>query len=527
MTPEEEISTLKEENQRLRESSKSKDDAIAGKDERIANLENQLYWLRKKIFGKMSEKNLPLDPSVLAEPTLFDDQMSNQEKKDLEDAVERENEEISKIIAVKSSERKVRKPIDTTKLEVKEEHIYPDVENKEEYTELPSEITDTLVHIPGQIYIRRVIRHKLVLKSHLQIETPDRRPFEISPLPAMPLEKCMASESLLTDIIIQKFLYHLPFYRVIQKYKELNVTISDSTINDWYAATCEKLKLLHDKLKSEVLKKDYIQVDESTLPVIDNEKHRAVKGYMWCTRAVESNMVVFNYDMGSRSYETARKLLRGYRGTIQSDGYGAYDQFENDPHIQVLGCWAHVRRKFVEALDEDKRRATEALVYINKLYHIESEAQEQGITGEALAKKRKEESYPLILTFERWMTDTVGRVAQNSRIGKAISYTYPLLPRLGRYVNDGKYRIDNNLVENAIRPLALGRKNYLFCGNHDAAIRAAIIYSLISSCKACGVDPRKWMEDVLPKITPYQTDKRDLAELLPNRWAANSATATN
>lgn len=113
----------------------------------------------------------------------------------------------------------------------------------------------------------------------------------MAPLPVMPLPKCMASESLLTDIILQKFFYHMPFYRVIQKYKELGVKISASTMNDWYAATCEKLKLLYDILKREVLSRDYIQVDESTLPVIDNEKHRAVKGYMWCVRAVEGDLV--------------------------------------------------------------------------------------------------------------------------------------------------------------------------------------------------------------------------------------------
>src|SRR5574344_213575 len=512
MTFEEEILLLKEENQRLRESSKSK-------DERIANLENQLYWLRKKIFGKMSEKNLPLDSTVLAEPTLFDNQMSEQEKKELEDTIAKDNEEISKIIAVKSFGRKVRKPIDTTKLEVKEEHLYPEVGNREDYTELQPETTDTLVHIPEQIYIRRIIRHKLVLKSNLQIENPCRKAFEISPLPVMPLDKCMASESLLTEIILQKFLYHLPFYRVIQKYKELGVTISDSTINDWYAATCEKLKLLYDTLKSEVLSQDYIQVDESTLPVIDNEKHRAVKGYMWCARAVTDNLVVFHYDMGSRSHETARKLLRGYRGTIQTDGYGAYDQFESDPHIQVIGCWAHARRKWSDALDEDKRTASEALAYINKLYHVENEAKEAGISGDALKEKRQKESYPVILQFEKWMYETVTKTSRNSRIGKAISYTLPLLPRLSRYVNDGRFCIDNNLVENAIRPLALGRKNYLFCGNLDAAVRAAIVYSLVDSCKALDVNPREWMEDVLLRIPGNENNREALRELLPDKWA--------
>lgn len=224
--------------------------------------------------------------------------------------------------------------------------------------------------------------------------------------------------------------------------------------------------------------------------------------------------------MGSRSHETARDILQGYRGTIQTDGYGAYDQFEHDPHIQVIGCWAHARRKYSDALQEDNRRASEALVYINSLYHIEKEAKENGITGEALKEKRQKESYPKIQAFERWMIATAGAVTKNSAVGRAITYTYPILARLSRYVNDGRFCIDNNLIENAIRPLALGRKNFLFCGNHASAMRAAIIYSLIGTCKARGIDTRKYLEDVLVKIPTYQAEGRDLSELLPHRWQA-------
>ena len=486
---------------------------------KVASLEDQLYWLRKKMFGKMSEKNLPLDPTVLSEPTLFDDPLTEGERAELEAAVRKCEEDTAKLIQVRSFERKPRKAIDTANLEVREEHIYPEVENREDYAEMDPEVTDTLVLVPAQMYVRRIIRHKLVLKSNLQIKEPERKAFEMASLPVMPLPKCMASESLLTDIILQKFFYHMPFYRVIQKYKELGVKISDSTMNDWYAATCEKLKLLYDILDREVFSRDYIQVDESTLPVIDDEKHRAVKGYMWCVRSVEGKLVVFYYDMGSRSHETARKLLRGYRGTIQTDGYGAYDQFESEPHIQVIGCWAHARRKWSDALDEDKRTASEALAYINKLYHVENEAKEAGISGDALKEKRQKESYPVILQFEKWMYETVTKTSRNSRIGKAISYTLPLLPRLSRYVNDGRFCIDNNLVENAIRPLALGRKNYLFCGNHDAAVRAAIVYSLVDSCKALDVNPREWMEDVLLRIPGNENNREALRELLPDKWA--------
>ena len=186
--------------------------------------------------------------------------------------------------------------------------------------------------------------------------------------------------------------------------------------------------------------------------------------------------------------------------------------FESDPHIQVIGCWAHARRKWSDALDEDKRTASEALAYINKLYHVENEAKEAGISGEALKEKRQKESYPVILQFEKWMYETVTKTSRNSRIGKAISYTLPLLPRLSRYVNDGRFCIDNNLVENAIRPLALGRKNYLFCGNHDAAVRAAIVYSLVDSCKALDVNPREWMEDVLLRIPGNENNREALRE---------------
>lgn len=417
----------------------------------VASLKNQLDWLRKKVFGSMSEKRLPEDLKDL-EPTLFDDMMTEADKELLVNDVKKLNEEQDKVISVKGFERKVRKP------------------------------------------------------------------FELAPVPAMPLPKCMASESLLADIIIGKFIYHMPFYRVIRKYKELGVVISSSTMNDWYAAACEKLKLLYDLLMKETMTKSYLQVDESTIPVIDNEKHAAVKGYMWCVRAVDENLVYFYYDMGSRSFETARKLLGGYHGTVQTDGYGAYNQFETYQNIQLLGCWAHARRKFCEAEDEDKSKAMEALAFIGKLYNVESDAKKQGWSAEKLQEMREKISYPTICTFEKWMYDTASNVTENSRMGKAIGYTVPLLPRLSRYVRDARYQIDNNLVENAVRPLALGRKNFLFCGNHDSAIRAAVIYSLVSTCKGHAVDPRKWMEDVLVKIPQYENQKLDLRKLLPHNW---------
>ena len=481
----------------------------------IDSLQNMMAWFRKKMFGSMSEKNLPLDPSVL-EPTLFDMSLSEDEQAALDAEVKKMEEQNAKTIEVKSHKREVRKPVMRKDLPVEETHIYPEGINPDEYTEIGVETTDRIAIRPAVMYIDRTVRHKFVLKSSLQIEDPEKQTFVIAPLPEMIIPKGMASESLLADILIDKYVYHLPFYRVIQKYKELGVLLSDSTIGDWFNAVCSKLRPLYDKLRERIMSSDYIQVDESTLPVIDNEKHRAVKGYIWAVRDAVCGDVYFHYDMGSRGGDTARKLIGGYNGTIQTDGYEVYEAYEGAPGKRMIGCWAHARRKFVEALDEDKKHASEALVYIGKLYGIEKEMQEAGLDHDAIRKRRQEESYKIIQEFENWMNSVSasGRFATKSRMGRALVYTYTLLPRLSRYVLDGRYNIDNNGVENAIRPLAIGRKNYLFCGNHDAAVRAAIVYSLFSSCKAHDVDVRSWLEDTLRRIPT----EKNLDQLLPCNW---------
>lgn len=157
------------------------------------------------------------------------------------------------------------------------------------------------------------------------------------------------------------------------------------------------------------------------------------------------------------------------------------------------------------------------MCFIRKIYKVESDADKASLSADERKEQRLKISYPTIRLFETWMKETYLKVLPNSKMGDAIEYTYSLLPRLSRYVN-GRINIDNNLIENAIRPLALGRRNYLFCGNDASAYRAAIVYSLISTCKAADIHPRTWMDDVLRKIPYYQRDQRDLAELLPFNW---------
>jgi hypothetical protein len=216
-------------------------------------------------------------------------------------------------------------------------------------------------------------------------------------------------------------------------------------------------------------------------------------------------------------------LLHDFKGAIQTDGYNVYQKLEQLDGKLMLGCWAHARRKFDEALVENKKLATEALLQIQSLYAIERKADEQQLSLEERKTLRYSKAYPILVTFEKWLHDNYKPLLPQSRTAKAIAYTYSLFPQLSRYHLDGRYKIDNNLIENAIRPLALGRKNYLFCGNGDAAIRASMVYSLLGSCKAADVNPEQWLEDVFSKIYLYNTGKGNLEDLLPANWAKSKA----
>ncbi|MCF0220175.1 MAG: IS66 family transposase [Muribaculaceae bacterium] len=526
MTVEEQLKVALTENEKLRRVISSQAETIKEQGNKIMDMENELAWLRKKVFGKMSEKNLPIDPAQLS---LFDEYaMTDEERKQLAAEVEAAEKTLVKTITVR--QKPVRRPLDTTGLPVEEAHIYPDNTLDEsgvlkaEYVEIGTEESSRLERIPAKTYICKTIRHKVILRAEVESKFPEDRTILIAPLSLAPVDKCMAGASVLADIIIGKFMYHLLFYRLMQQYKESGITISDSTMDGWYELTVDKLQALYNKLRQHILSSEYVQIDESVVPVIDNEKHKARKGYEWCVRDGITGDVMFYYDRGSRGHQVARELLGGYRGCAQSDGYDAYDQFEKMEGITMFCCWAHARRKFVDALKEDERHATEAIVYIRKLYAVEAEADEKGIGPEDRKEWRLKISYPTIQVFEKWMKETYVKVLPKSKIGEAIAYTYSLLPRLSRYVNDGRINIDNNLIENAIRPLALGRKNWLFCGNDASAYRAAIVYSLIGSCKAAGVDPRTWMEDVLRKLPYYNRDGKDIAELLPRAWAESQPT---
>ncbi len=491
-----------------------KDEEIKDYKTQIFKLTDQLAWYRRRFWKSSSERFIPQDP--------------NQRKIDfdglnlLPEEEERAQEADKELLAYKrqrpqkEKKKAVRLPL-SEDLRREEEVIEPEGKD-ESWVRIGQEITEVLEHKPGELYVRRIIRPKYAVKQAQQ-NTEEESSIHIASLPQMPLPRSNAGASLLAELLINKYQHHLPFYRQITMFKQIGVTLPASTINGWFQGSCDLLRALYQRLQEVVMESDYIQVDESTVPVVNSEKHKTVKSYLWMVRSVMKNMVFFHYDKGSRARKVIVDLLHNFQGAIQTDGYQVYSIYEQKKGVLLLGCWAHARRKFEESLAEDKSGAEYALAQIGKLYQVETMATEQNMDDKQRAELRCRLAYPIMVAFEKWIMNYYPNVLPKGRIGTALSYTYSIFHRLSRYHLDGRYKIDNNLAENAIRPLALGRKNYLFCGNHDAAENAAIIYSLLGCCKAADVNPREWLTDVLTKIPTYNNDySLDLAELLPHNW---------
>ena len=496
---------------------------ISSLEEKIFTLESQVAYLKRRIWGQSSERFINKDPKQRVID--FEGMEILPEEKELAQEAQKEIESLKNR---REKEKVKRKPVRKAlpeELPRIEEHIYPEQtkENQEEWTELEPEITEVLEIEPGKCFVRKIIRHKYVRKNK---QCEECAPIVIAKLPLsyQPIAKSYAGASILAELIIGKYVNHLPFYRQIQMLKQLGVHLAASTVNGWFKDTADLLRPLYYRLKEIVLATDYIQVDETTLPIVDNEKSKTVKGYIWMVRSVMESLVFFHYDQGSRAKKVVLPLLIDFKGALQTDGYAVYNVYEDKKDVTLLGCWAHARRYFEEALKEDKTRAEYALEQIGLLYAVEREADESELSYTQRAELRERLSYPIMVAFEKWLLREYPQVMPKGRIGKAIKYTYQIYHRLTRYHLDGRYRIDNNMAENSIRPLALGRKNYLFCGNHDAAEDAAVIYSLLGTCKAMNVNFRDWLVYVLSHIHDYDNDySKDLAELLPNNWAAKNS----
>lgn len=320
---------------------------------------------------------------------------------------------------------------------------------------------------------------------------------------------------MLAQIVIDKYRYHLPEYRQVKQYADLGVKLPTSTINGWVHAVASKLEPLYEALRQDILESDYLQIDEVPWRIADSPG-KSRKGYAWqfLDSRPQSHGLYFLYMNGSRAGTVPRAELREFRGAIQTDGYGVYDYFELQDNVTLLGCMAHVRRKFTDAQGSHPQLAAQAVKWIELLYTLEANLKATDADYEHIAAERQAKAMPLMDAMEKWMEQVHTQCTPSDPMGKALDYAYKLWPRLRRYALDGRYHIDNNPVERAQRPSVIGRKNYLFSKTDSGAVDNAIFYSLLESCDIVGIEPLKWLTHVMEELHDY-TPPEQIRQMLP------------
>lgn len=490
---------------------------IALKDRKIGllqaenqQLKEELAWLKKQLFGQKRERFEGENPEQLA---------LDLGGQPLPAPVEPVAEEAISYPRKSSRKHPGRHPL-PAHLERVEMIIEPD-EDTTGLVCIGEEITEVLAKIPARQYVIRYRRLKYLRA--------DGQGMLIGRLPSRAIEKGIAHESVLADMIVSKYVDHLPLYRQAQILKREGIDIPSSTFSDWVEACARLLQPLYEALKEEVTTEaQYLQVDESPIQVLDstkNHSHQSQKkikssggkshrGYQWVYLDVDANLVLFDYQKG-RGREGPIELLKPFKGYLQTDGYAVYEQYDTHPDITLLGCMAHARRYFVKAQSSDPNRAGHFLHQVQRLYDLERQLTESQADAEAIFLARQTKAIPILQQLANWMVEQYPQVLPKSAIGKAIHYAHTRWEKICRYTQHGHFRIDNNLIENRIRPLALGRKNWLFAGSHHAAQNTAIFYSILSSAILNGHNPYQYLFAVLTRLPDHPINK--IHELLPHR----------
>lgn len=376
--------------------------------------------------------------------------------------------------------------------------------------EIGCERSERYEYIPAKVIRHEILRPKLACKC-------GQAGVSIAPLPPRLILQGCADSSLVAQVILAKFVDHLPLYRQQQIFARLGVNIPKSTLGDWVTQAAAWLEAIVREIKRQLLSGDYLQADETPVKVMDPDvKGKTVKGYLWVMGVPHGN-VVFEFHRG-RGKAEARQLLEGFKGYLQRDGYSAYSSLVAEPGQQLspVGCWSHVRRKFIEAEMVHPAHAPPFIDELRKLYFVEAVAREQRLGPEQRKALRQEKSRPVL---DKLLPELERAVAQNlpeSPLAKAAGYCIREWTALRRYLEDGRLEIDNNLTENAIRPSAVGKKNWLFIGHPDAGWRSAVIYSIVVSCQRHRLDPSQYLTDVLRRLPAMK--QSEISTLLPQNW---------
>src|SRR5271154_192101 len=467
-----------------------------------ALLRQKIDLLVKRVFGSSSEQLNPAQLELI---------MAVPESSTVAVAVVPPEKEPSR------SSRKERVPRLPENLPVVEEVIDPEPvkAQPEQWRCIGQEVSEQLDYEPGRFLRRRVIRRKYVHKTNL-----DCTPI-IAALPERLLDRSLPAPGLLAHIVVGKYCDHLPLYRQEQIYQQRHgVHLPRQSLTRWVELAADWLKPIYEQIRSGVMGGGYVQVDETPVDYLAPGHGTTKQGYLWtCSRP--GGDVFYRWET-SRAAECLGNIIPvDFKGTVQCDGYSAYRAFANRRNgtIELAGCWAHARRKFHEALEQSPKTAGWVMRQIQHLYRVEARLREHPAGPRLREAVRAHQSRPIVERMERALVrlKSSGRHLPQSLLGIAIDYALGQWQTLDVYLGDGRVEIDNNLVENAIRPTALGKKNWLFMGDADAGGRGAIIYTIIESCRRRGIDPYAYLQDVLTRL-PRMTNHQ-IPEITPEAWA--------
>jgi transposase len=469
---------------------------------RAGVLEEELQLLRHKIFGRRSER---LTAEELRQSSLFDEAelIEQDQPKDLsEPAIE---------VAAHRRSKRGRKPLPAG---LPREEVLHDIPEDQKVCScgqrlvcIGQETSEKVEIIPQQIKVIRHIRPKYACKKCEGLNSPQA--VKIAPVPPQIIPKSIASPGLLAYVLVSKFCDAIPFYRQEKQFRRIGIELSRVDFSHWAIQVARQCDPLIQIFLEQIRAGPVVQMDETRLQVM-KELGRAdtAQSFMWVIRGgpPENPLIVYRYHP-SRSAKIPLQYLEDYEGYLQTDGYDGYVDVGSLPDIIHVGCWAHARRKFDEATKPSKKpgSAEEALGRIAKIYRIERELRAHQLEPEEFARKRKEQALPILKDFKKWLENKALQVPPSTLIGKAVNYALVEWEKLERYLDSPHLTPDTNLVENAIRPFVLGRKNWLFSGSPRGAHASATLYSLIETAKANGLDPYRYLSYLFTKLPLVQT----------------------
>jgi transposase len=480
--------------------------------EEIKLLNDKLQKLLQERYGPKTEKNKdglnpnPDKPSFFDEPEVPDGSDPDGDA-DLEEFI---------TVTAHKRKKKTRAPLPE---HLPREKITHDLEEHEKVCScghklhcIGDERSEKLEFTPATIKIIVHVRHKYACKAC-------EEGIKIAPVPVQIMPKSIATPGLLAHILCCKYEDHLPLYRQERIWLRFGVELPRSTLCNWALKCGELLAPLVELAKEELVQRDYVHADETTVQVLkEDNKKASSKSYMWVylSGGPIKPILIYEYAPG-RGAIYPNKFLEDFKGYLQTDAYGGYNTLRAKPNIRVLGCMAHVRRKFIEIVKRTNKngKAQVAVNYIAKLYGVEKQAQEQNLSPDEVFKLRQEGSKPILEKFKSFLDELKPKVPPKNALGAAIDYALSNWTAINVYLEDGRLNIDNNPIENKIRPFALGRRNWLFMGNPRGATAAATIFSLIESAKANGLEGYYYLRHILTRL-PYCKSKEELRALLPH-----------